>query len=221
MSQTLDAIVRNQAGVSPRSIAISLDLAVIQPGGFVLGAQTVARSPFAHHVRHRWETFAASCTAIIRDGFVCRAMEFENGDLLPARLALNGHCVGIAFVLVLLLVVCSRDGSIGRYASRGLLVACEIVGKPSTVGLACSIHPRRVHAVPALHIVQQIQSERDIIDVFGRGIALPLFLLVVSLAPVPPPHFKTGIRLLRVEEDHLHQYLVGKWQSHSDSTPHC
>lgn len=184
MAQTLNAIVRNQASISPRPIAIPLNLAVIQLSRLILGPQAVTSSPFAHHVRHRRETLAASRTASIRDGGVSRAMELEKGDLLAAGLALNRHRVGVAFVLVHVLVIRPRDGSIGRNARRRRLVACEKVGEPSPVGLACSIDTRRVHAEPPLHVVQQVQGERDIIDAFGVGIALPFFLLLFSFLSV-------------------------------------
>ena len=148
MRHIVDSIVRIdtlQVATAPFKL---LDMATVQ--GRIRRALAVAitQGPSLHEVRNVRQAAVAPGTAIVRNGVVFLAVEFDDGHVLAAGVALNDDGVRVAGLVRSSLVVRSRDTGESCDTPGSYRVAGEDVGREAaTVTFARSVDLVRVDAV--------------------------------------------------------------------------
>lgn len=178
---------RDEASIGPGPVPVHFGRAIDGHGGRGRRREVVAPRPVGDPGPDVGEAPALAQAARDGDGRVVAAVEVEQGNVVPARVARHAQLLGVAARRQgrgrARGVKGTRHGREGGDALRSRVVARQLPDHAAPLGLARGVDPGRVDAEVGLDLVQHLF---DVGHVVGRGIGRPL-----------PVDVATGVAILQ------------------------
>ena len=179
MAPVLQSVMRDHAELSDVTAELVHSDACRWSGGVIVGAEAEALSPSSCQSRERREQLASAHTASVRDGAVRGPVDFQPRHIRSARGALGlvwrvNWIYSVWVSAIKRRVACSRVEGEGSELDAHDRIASKHIRETASIAVTRGEQTTGVDAESALHIVDEIIDEADIVQAQIRPVRVGL-----------------------------------------------